>query len=164
MRRDEKAYAPARTLISQFASNLLPSPNLASFSSYFSNVISNGGFYVLKWWSKDDPLATKAQPFKDKVKAQTAEIAWHSKSCERKQRILGERSCHDRSNHHGLTVAGTMAKPWWLLPSSVFCFSNATCWSRLGPQFLPWICRIGSIKRYLLAFLNPVGLNFIFLS
>jgi len=70
VKSDEKAYACARVSISRFASNPLPSPDLASSSSRFSNVISNGVFYVLKMVMKDDPLVAKTQPFKDKVKAQ----------------------------------------------------------------------------------------------
>jgi len=65
-----KLNAHARVPISQLVSDPLPFPNLASSFSHFSNVISNGGFYVLKVVMKDDPLAAKTQPFKDKVEAQ----------------------------------------------------------------------------------------------
>ena len=92
-----KTYARTRVSISWFASNLLPSPNFASSSSRFSNVISNGGFYELQMVLKDDPLVAKIQPFKDKVKVQNI---WN--------RVAPKKSWKKVTNYMGKRVAAAM--------------------------------------------------------
>jgi len=127
-------------------------------------------FMCWKWWLMMILLQPKPSLLRTKLKFKTAKIARHSKSRERKWRTLGERGLPrpweppkaDHGGHHGPWKAPQPSRGG-CYPASSLVSQTQHFGSRLGPRFLPWICRIRSIRPHLLAFLNPFCLNFILL-